>query len=379
MIDRYYMAFISSTTHDLQSQRIDVFRSLINEQWMPVSMESFPPGPKTLEFIYERMRICDAIVLILNNHYGERVDRKDPNSASYTQLEYDFAAKHRIPIIALVNREPENHAGQSEKDWKSFLRFRKKVTGAGHIVGMWSENPKSDIERLSANLRNGLLDLRKKLELTPKAGWIRANEVPEQYRDLIENCQRLGIDFVLSDANQRQPELKARLASATKSIKIFSTTAEPLIRSNEGPFTNALCNGADIQVLVAQPGSEFIRDVEEIESMRDHRPREIQSELQRIQGYLQGYLADAKKRNGKRKLPTGTVEVRYYSTHFRSTMILCDKKWGKITLTIPPKRATTSASFEVGEDASHDSLLLQCHDHFMYNWRIAKKHNRVAR
>jgi len=65
------------------------------------------------------------------------------------------------------------------------------------------------------------------------------------------------------------------------------------------------------------------------------------------------------------------VEIGYYTTQLRSSLILCDDDWGWLTLNLPPKRAVQSASLELSQ--ANNGLLRDCIDHFERCWEIVEQ------
>ena len=186
---------------------------------------------------------------------------------------------------------------------------------------------------------------------------------------ILRECKRLGIRRINSSGLSPNPN---KPMSAAGQVRIMAVSANALIKSREQEIINALVNQrATIQVLLAQPDSEFVRDVEEAESPR--RIGQISGEIRNVENMLLEYVDKAceKKRGGD----IGKVQLGYYSTHLRSGLVLCDEKWGWMTPILSPKRAVHSVSLELG--SKDGGLLNDCIQHFDRCWQIAEARGQV--
>lgn len=92
--------FVSSTYLDLKEERQMAVEGILRAGHIPAGMELFMATSKSQWLIIEEwIKESDILFLILGGKYGSI----EPQSGkSYTQLEYEFALKHNIPVFAIV-------------------------------------------------------------------------------------------------------------------------------------------------------------------------------------------------------------------------------------------------------------------------------------
>jgi hypothetical protein len=155
---------------------------------MPAGMELFPAADEAqLAFIKRVIDDCDYYLLIIGGRYGS----VDETGISYTEQEYDYAAKRGLKVIALVHENPkEIPLGKSEKDAASrekLQKFRDKVC-RGRLVKFWKNA--SELPGLVA------LSLSHAMNTYPAVGWVRADKVAKvdvlgEINDLRKRNQQL--------------------------------------------------------------------------------------------------------------------------------------------------------------------------------------------
>jgi hypothetical protein len=186
---------------------------------------------------------------------------------------------------------------------------------------------------------------------------------------ILRTCKRLGIKKI-HQTGKSTSHLSEHIAEAG-TIKIMAISAQTLIKQHKQEIIKALCDrNAAVCVLLAQPNSDFVGDVEESESSA--RNGQISPEIEQAKKLLSEYLNEAAKKAGRK---VGTFKVGHYGTHLRCSLVLCDDKWGWLTLNLPPKRAIETASFELTPTA--EGLLTDCKNHFDTTWKIAEKKKNV--
>lgn len=194
-------------------------------------------------------------------------------------------------------------------------------------------------------------------------------------RSLIHNLvilKRLGIRRLFETGTDASESKRAAIKRA-KTICIMAVSGEGLVKSFKDEIIYALReNCANVRVLLSEPTSEFMSDVEEAESRE--RIGHISPEIRKVESLLAEYLAEAKT-TAEKNIIVGQVQLGYYRTHLRSSIVLCDNSWGWFTLNLPPKRAVQSPSFELGY--SESSLLKTSSQHFERVWDLMKSSNRI--
>jgi hypothetical protein len=96
-----------------------------------------------------------------------------------------------------------------------------------------------------------------------------------------------------------------------------------------------------------------------------------------VESRLREAIGQARGQSGESgAISTSSVDIGYFSTHLRSTMILCDEDWGWLTITLPPARAPETPSFELGTKGRH-TLLEACRRHFNRTWEIVAARQKI--
>jgi hypothetical protein len=185
------------------------------------------------------------------------------------------------------------------------------------------------------------------------------------------NADTLGIQNIHLPGKNKE-RLADQLERADR-IRIMSVNAQLFIRSNKQQFVRAIQRGAQIELLIATAGSEFVRDIEEVESL--HRTGQISLEIKQIETLLREYVEDAVETMPKNITPK--VFLGYFTTHLRSSITICDDTWAMLTLNLPPKRSVETTSFEL--ENRKDGLLNDVIAHFNKAWSLSVKNNRVTR
>lgn len=92
--------FISSTFKDLIDERQAAVEAILNSGHIPAGMELFKASNESqLETIKRWIDDSDVYLLILGGRYGS-IEPK--SQKSYTQIEYEYAIKKKIPLFSVV-------------------------------------------------------------------------------------------------------------------------------------------------------------------------------------------------------------------------------------------------------------------------------------
>jgi hypothetical protein len=106
IMDKKYQVFISSTYTDLIKERKEVTKALLEMDCIPSGMEMFQASDDSQwELIKRVISSCDYYIVIIAGRYGTI---HPETKKSYTQMEYEYAAKIGIPIIGFLYETPEN-------------------------------------------------------------------------------------------------------------------------------------------------------------------------------------------------------------------------------------------------------------------------------
>ena len=221
-MDRRYQVFLSSTYEDLQKERNEVVKALLELDCIPCGMEYFPAASEDQwSYIKSLIDNCDYYVVVIAGKYGSLTDE----GLSYTQQEYEYAVEKGIPVVAFIHRDPENlpskFTEQDEAKRKKLEHFLKKVKKK--LCKEWA-----NADELGAVVSRSLTQL---IRRTPRPGWVRADQVQtaEDSRKLLELSSRLieledenrmlkGADFE-PDEGLAQGEEKLHLTGSYKILE----------------------------------------------------------------------------------------------------------------------------------------------------------------
>ncbi|MDH6706552.1 hypothetical protein P3T27_003279 [Kitasatospora sp. MAA19] len=363
--ERRYQVFVSSTSLDLKRHREAVIDELVKEGYIPSGMELFDARSEGAWEVVERViNDCDYLVLILGARYGDLAG----GEVGFTEREYDHARSLGKPILVFVHANPvELHTDSwqpTPEDMERLEVFREKV----RTERLWKP------WRTTADLRNGVTrSLRLAVRHNPQPGWVKGNSTAHtfsaEWQNLVAPGTQIGVVRISVDG-QAGNALSENLGKAS-SIGIMSTSGKRLIEIQTPYLTKALAAGARIRVLVPLPDGQFLADVDESESLWDQRSP-ITAEVREVEARLRAIVREA----GARSTAAGSVEIGFFTTHLRSTMILCDRAWGWVTLTLPPARAPETPSLEL-RGTPDFGLIDACWKHFDRTWAIVGERGEV--
>ena len=180
--------FISSTYQDLQKERQEVMRALLELDCMPSGMELFPAANADQWTVIKKViDECDYYVVVVGGRYGSL----GPEGLSYTEMEYRYATDIGKPCIAFLHKDPGELKAKltesSEDGRKKLAEFRDLLQKK--LCKMWS-NP----DDLGAVVSRSMVVL---MKTEPAIGWVRADLLPDEgvtaeilrLRDKIEDLE----------------------------------------------------------------------------------------------------------------------------------------------------------------------------------------------
>lgn len=163
-----YQIFISSTFEDLQEERDQVIRAVLEMGHIPVGMEMFSAADEEQWKIIARHIEQSDYYAVISAH---RLGSITPEGISYTQKEYEYAKGLGIPILGfLIDDKATWPADRVDKntrmqnllnEFKSIIRTRP--------VSFWS-----NAEDLYGKFSVALM---KAITASPRPGWVRASDL----------------------------------------------------------------------------------------------------------------------------------------------------------------------------------------------------------
>ncbi|MGB8507724.1 MAG: DUF4062 domain-containing protein [Pyrinomonadaceae bacterium] len=375
-MEKRYQVFISSTKFDLESIRSGISLALLNEKYIPVGMEQWGATPMdSWSLIKKFIDQCDYYVLIIGGLYGS-INKE--TGLSFTESEYDYAVEKKIPVFAFLHKNIKTLSGakveSSAKRRRMLESFRKKVEDWS--VSFW-EDEKQLLTLIPSKLNKTVGDF-------DRPGWIPGNSVPENLQHELEAilypCRRQGIARVVPDGKVDSNVMTSNL-EVSKEIRIMVTSGTRFLDAYRRAISKAIAGGANLRLLLPKPESDFIKDVGESEREGKEgktRQEELVQEIKEVRPRVLDYFTEAKRSKNPSHSRMGTISIGYYTTHLRSTIILCDDSWGWLTITLPPFKASETLSLELHQTGS-ECFLSDCIRHFDRTWEIIESRNDVQR
>ena len=190
-----------------------------------------------------------------------------------------------------------------------------------------------------------------------------------QYQQLDTQRKKVGIIDIIQQKDmdfKKLSKIPEKLYNA-KIIKVFFNTGHSFFGAHSKTIRKAINENKtkEVNVLLAKEDSKFLDDIAIIEKDKD-TTSESSSFKKQIQD-VKDELDDINKGINK-----NVIEIRYYDTEFRLSMILIEsikkEKWGWITLSLPPYTSVDSISFEIESNDKDDNIYNLCEDHFNAVW-----------
>ena len=143
--------FLSSTYKDLVREREAVYKALQAAGHHVVRMEDFgSQDGQPVDACLDALAHCDLYVLIVGGRYGSIYD---PVNASYTEIEYDHALEHSIPVHAYIaaDFEARNSSEPLDEHPQRQLTFRRRILKL-HTVSLPFTDPADLSEKVLVDI-----------------------------------------------------------------------------------------------------------------------------------------------------------------------------------------------------------------------------------
>lgn len=151
-------------------ERQAAVEAILQAGHIPAGMELFAAGDETqLNVIKRWINESDIYVLILGSRYGS-IDTQ--TNKSYTELEYDYALKQKIPMFSIVIDElklKRNSKYKIESESLEYLDFRSKVTS--NVCRFFK-----DYKDIKISILESIMEIEKRKDLK---GWVSGNLLDE--------------------------------------------------------------------------------------------------------------------------------------------------------------------------------------------------------
>lgn len=204
MNNRKYQVFISSTYSDLVEERKKVLDILLMADCIPAGMEAFVAADvEQFEVIKKVIDLCDYYILIIGQRYGSI----NPDSGiSYTEMEYDYAIKNKIPVLVFaLDEQVELLDDKKENDLDKIgklNKFRAKAL-TNRLCSIWKNT-----DELVGKVAVSIMTAKETIE---RPGWQRGTDFDEA------SLRRTIMDLQVENEN-----LQAKLNDAMEIVHSFT-------------------------------------------------------------------------------------------------------------------------------------------------------------
>ena len=165
-MDKRYQVFVSSTYEDLQEERQEVMRALLELNCIPIGMELFPASDDdSWTLIRKVIDDADYYIVIIGGRYGSTTD----DGISYTEREYRYALDQKKPIMGFLHKKPDELPQKKCEDSKEgrvrLEKFRKLAQQKACKFWISSADLGSVVSR----------SLVQTMQSHPAIGWVKAS------------------------------------------------------------------------------------------------------------------------------------------------------------------------------------------------------------
>lgn len=171
-MDRRYQVFVSSTYHDLKSERQKIMMALMKMNCIPAGMEHFPASDEEqFNFIKKIIDDSDYYLLIIGGRYGSVAE----DGISYTEKEFDYAVSKKIRVVAIIHDNPSKLSvenSESSQELKEKLENFKEKVKQKRLVEFWNEP-----SELSGKVALSIIHA---MTIYPAIGWMRADKIANE-------------------------------------------------------------------------------------------------------------------------------------------------------------------------------------------------------
>ena len=204
MQNRKYQVFISSTYSDLVEERKKVLDVLLMADCIPVGMEAFvATDVEQFEVIKKDIDLCDYYILIIGQRYGSI----NPDTGiSYTEMEYDYAIKNKIPVLVFVLDEqivlPDDKKENEPDKVERLKAFREKAL-TNRLCSIWKNT-----DELVGKVAVSIMTAKETIE---RPGWQRGTDFDEA-----------SLRRTIMKLQEENENLKVKLNDAIETVHSFT-------------------------------------------------------------------------------------------------------------------------------------------------------------
>jgi hypothetical protein len=199
------------------------------------------------------------------------------------------------------------------------------------------------------------------------AGFIFLEDFVKSFKSLrlVKNAEYLGIRSISRSDTAHELIINGYIEqhNPIKDLRIMAYSGAGLKPLLDNGYLRKIVveDHARVKILLASPGSECVRELEDIEGEAGRISRGIEQTMVAI-ARVQNEVKEAEKDH-----TVGSITVRRYNTQIRSAITLVNDEAGFLTLSLAPFFGSNTASFELCNTGG-ESLFNRCSGHFNAVW-----------
>lgn len=357
--------FISSTCYDLSEIRNQLYKLCKDFGYEALLSERgdilFDPSDSTHKACLRTVEKVDFVIAIIGGRFGgtavpdaisyvgspRKFDSKNYSGCSISQLEVIYAFELGIPVFTFVMQDlwSERRNYEANKDIADFKITSIDKQNTAHLIFGFINSIHSRLSAIEPFrsfddiqvylIKQWSLYFQRLVSEQRKSSFQDklAKDGVKYDVDLATKIELLGVRMASANGSLDTSSLGPLIRQAN-SLKIMFVSGDTFITAHLDNIKNCIEAGAKIQVILAKPNSDFIREIESIEG----RPSEdgITPEIIGSINKLKRAVREANKTKPFK------VEYGHFSTHLRVSMVIIDNKHCHVVLNYPPKRTRES-------------------------------------
>ena len=151
-------------------------------------------------------------------------------------------------------------------------------------------------------------------------------------------------------------------------VDIMFTTGQRFLQTHKRSLVSMVANNGHLRVLVARPRSQFLKDVQEMESSPARTRADLSPE---VRGALQT-LQEIRETT-----QSGLIEFGTFTTHLRTSLVIINQRRAWLGITLPPFRTTETPGILATKDGRPDDLVGMAVQHVERAWSVIPAAHKV--
>lgn len=361
--------FISSTCYDLKIIRENLNKFVGSLGYKPILSEHgdvlYDPRIHTHTSCVSAVEEADILVLIIGGRYGGvavpealtainysdvlDMDISSMKTCSITQVEAIRAIQCSIPIYTFIKDDVWKDHERYEKNKK---KKNKKADDGRPVTPRFSSIIKKDTAKYIFEFINLIRrrptgngihpfkttdDIQFHLSSQWSAYFHKLLVEQRQAKGLAADIKLLGLKRISFQGSRDTSGLGHKMKCAKK-IRIMFTSGHTFLTAHRDDLRDCVRSGGAVRVLLAKPGSPFVKDVECLEGIGPEFGISKQISLSLV--ILKQLVSEANKAYSQQGGGSFFVEYGYYRTHLRMSLVIIDDRDCYAILCYSPKRTS---------------------------------------